>query len=305
MRGGRAGFQTFDYQTASDARNIIELEKRYELHNNSKKSPTISNHKASIHQKKISIAAREKTANHNYPANVRYGTIAVMGENKKFPVKCLLVDPPADANNNNARRLRLLNRMRFLADWISFVSPRSQLSAALNSRSAALETLRDPFELANTPLRRGNNDLFDLGPIDRYRHSRFFWNKAWVSDGPAGGIVARCNRDLLFLGFREDLPRIAADQDFDQLLSYRADIGSLAKTVQLQLTLRKFQDLELPDTLLPRKTSERLPGGAAEPDRFTVSLEGELHYTQEGLVFGLLPVPRQGAEISTDLLLNP
>jgi hypothetical protein len=177
--------------------------------------------------------------------------------------------------------------MRFLADWISFVGPRSQLASALNTRVAALEALRDPFELANIPLRRGDNEYFDLGPIDSRGHSTFFSSKAWVSDGPAGGIVMGYNGNLLFLGLREDLLRIAANQDFGRVLSYVTNAGSLTKTVQMHLTLRQFRDLRLPDAMLPRRLTEPFPGA---PGRIRISLSGELHYTREGLVFGVLPV---------------
>lgn len=290
-QSGARPFRTFDYQIASDGSITLQLEaKGSSCEDNTRKTPSISGHKRSIHEKKIAIA--KSGTDYPFPASLRYGTIAIVGEDPAVPVKCLLLDPPAVAEDASARRLRLLNRMRFLADWISFVSPRSHLASALNTRVASLQVLRDPFELDNVPLRRGNNEFFEFEVIDRYGHSSFFSNKAWVSDGPAGGIVTNYNRDLLFLGFREELPRLAAAQNFLDVLSYTADTVSLLKTVQIHLTLGRFQALRLPDTMLPGKPAELLPGAPREPGLLRISLAGELHYTKEGLVFGVLPVQR-------------
>jgi len=256
---------------------------------NSIKTPSVSKHKADIARKKQRISQLEGQQNYRFPANLRYGTITVVGEDPSIPVRCVLVDPPADPDSAAAPSLRLLQRMRFLRDWISFVSPRSQLASALSTRVSALQQLRDPFELAGIPLRRGNNRLLEFPAIDLFRHTAFFYSKAWVSDGPAGGVVGRFGRNLLLLGFRDELVGIAAAQDFDSLLQYSAPVGSLEKTVDIELSARRFRELRLPEVLSRRSTKE--PPQGAVPPAIHISLAGQLHYTAEGLVFGALRVP--------------
>jgi hypothetical protein len=146
-----------------------------------------------------------------FPADLRYGVIAVMGESASEPVRCLLVDPPADGNGEGARRLRLLQRMRYLRDWISFISPRSQLASALQTRLAALEQLSNPFLLDGVPLLKGNGNRYDFtASITGFGgHSSLFASKSKISDGPAGGIITPLpNGDLRDLGPTWGLTRL-------------------------------------------------------------------------------------------------
>src|ERR1700722_4632714 len=105
--------------------------------------------------------------------------------------------------------------MRFLRDWISFISPRSQLAVAIQTRLAAMEQLANPFELENVPLLRGSGREFEFTPVGSSpgNHSSFFLTKSRISDGPAGGVVVPLpSRDLFFLGIRQNLLEQAARQ---------------------------------------------------------------------------------------------
>src|ERR1044071_8206367 len=89
---------------------------------NSRKTSSVSQHKKSIADKKKVISEEEQKNSYAFPADLRYGTIAVMGQSVADPVKCLLVDPPAEGDGKAAEGFRILQRVRFLRDWISFIS---------------------------------------------------------------------------------------------------------------------------------------------------------------------------------------
>ncbi|MDW7773163.1 MAG: hypothetical protein SCH71_09775 [Desulfobulbaceae bacterium] len=159
---GRSGISTFDYQVASDGKNIVQLETKGScVSNNSLKENSISNHKKNIHEKKSKIQAKES---YLYPADVRYGTITVLDYKPKSIAKCWLVDPEPYLTETPPEKLRLINRMRFFRDWISFISPRSQFASALSTRVADIEALSDPSELDGVPLRKGNGEELTISP---------------------------------------------------------------------------------------------------------------------------------------------
>lgn len=275
----------FDYQYASDGNRVIQMEaKGCSTKDNSLKTSSVSQHKQSIAEKKEAIAGLERRSDYPYPADLRYGTITVMGESVAHPVKCLLVDPPA-GSGATAARFRLLQRIRFVRDWISFISPRSQLASAVATRVAALERLPDPFVLEGVPLLRGNGQPFDFTPIGGMLggHSSFFSVKSRITDGPAGGVaVPLPGGDLFFLGIRETLLEQAALQKLRAISDFRAERGSLRKTVECVFTRSTFQGLRLP--------AEITQGARLYGNYVSFNLSGQIHYSTSGILFGVLPV---------------
>ncbi len=281
-------YSSFDYQIASDGKHIIQMEaKGSSASDNSRKTSSVSQHKTSIADKKKAIAEREMQNAYAFPADLRYGTIAVMGESVDDPVKCLLVDPPADGDGTKAQRFRLLQRMKFLRDWISFISPRSQLASALQTRLAALERLPDPFLLDGVPLLKGSGKPFDFTPIGGMlgEHASFFTSKSKITDGPAGGVVVPLpSGDLFMLGIRETLLEQAAGQQLRRLADYKAEHGPEPKTVECVVTERGLSELRLPSRILEEASKY---GGY-----YTFELAGQIQYSDTGVLFGVLPIDK-------------
>jgi hypothetical protein len=271
--------KSFDYEIASDGNNIIQMEaKGSAIEDNSKKTSTISNHKASILGKKQFIESYKLPKGYPYPADIRYGTITVMGKNSKIPVKCLLVDPPANENQQNPRNLKIIQRIKYLRDWISFISPRSQLASALQTRAIAIEQIENPMLLDGIPLLKGNGEIFDFSPISG-QHSWFFNSKSKVIDGPAGGIIVPLGDNrILFLGIREDILTLASEQNFEKLLLYKAQFGRIKKSVNCVVTHQILQRLKLPNIIRVTKSG----------NYYSFVLSGVLHYTDSGEIFGIL-----------------
>jgi hypothetical protein len=276
--------RTFDYQIASDGHQIVQMEaKGSATADNSVKTSSVSQHKRSILDKKKEIDALEKQRKYRFPADLRYGTITVMGGSGS-QVRCLLVDPPADGDGTAAEGLRLLQRVRFLRDWISFISPRSQLASALQTRLAALEHLPDPLSLDGVPLRKGNGEEFDFTPIGGILrgHASFFTTKSKITDSQAGGIVVPLpTGHLFFLGIRETLLEEAAKQQMHSIMSYKAESGPLRKKVECVMTQKAFDAMRFPPPNIER-TSE-------EGSYYRFELPGLIHYSDSGILYGVLP----------------
>jgi hypothetical protein len=283
---GPRGYPTFDYELASDGTNIIQIEAKGScVANNKLKSSSVSNHKADIEDKKERIKQGEQSNEYPFPANVRYGTVAVLDSNPGSIAKCWLLDPEPEIVRTPPARLRLVNRMRFLHDWISFISPRSQLAAALATRLGDIQALSDPSELSSVPLRKGDGEDLELEAPDRwgYGGSYFYSNKSRVSDGPAGGVTVQISEsDFFFMGIRDELPAMAAKQDFSAITSYEAGSGRMTKRVDCSFSESRFEKLRIPEDL---GKQARKSGGY-----YWIRLSGEMNYSRDGLVFGLLPI---------------
>ncbi len=285
---GRDAPPTFDFQLASDGEQLIQVEnKGSSVSDNSLQNAAIKAHKRNIDRKKARLVELAATNDDPFPASVRYGTITAVDKRTTHNVKCWLTDPPPDEITTEVRRFRLLRRMQFLRDWISFISVTSQIAIALSTRVADLEAMGDPFELDNVPLRRGSNAKLTYGKMKtRANHSYFFWSKSRVSDGPAGGVVLQLSDTEMFLaGIRGELITLAAEQSFENVLEYRANTGSLEKTVDCVFSQSRFERLRLPRSL---HEQARQNGGY-----FSFQLDGVLHYSPAGLVFGVLRLPAE------------
>ncbi|HBL31358.1 MAG TPA: hypothetical protein DD490_31410 [Acidobacteria bacterium] len=277
--------KSLDFQLASDGERFIQVEnKGSSVPDNRKLDERVRAQKRNITAKKLQLA--EKGA-HLDPAALRYGTITAVDPRQDSRVRCWLTDPPPDQIDEDPRRFRLLQRLRFLRDWISFVSSRSQLSAALATRVADLEAMRDPFELDNVPILRGNAEPFDFSRYHRpHQHSSFFSNKSRITDGPAGGLVVQTSpRDLFLVGIREELLDIAAKQNFDRVTSYRSKTGTVEKSVECVFSRGRLRTLRLPASI--RSQLRETAGYSA------FQLRGAIHYSPAGLVFGRLPLPSE------------
>lgn len=234
--------------------------------------PTISNHKASIKEK--------KKAKGTAPSDtVRLGAIAAIGKDGTPIVR--LVDPPTEQVERSPLDQQLLNRMWFLSRWITLISPRSTLAIALRGRIEALQQLVQIEELNRVVLVTGTGERIDITPYQTGQRSRFFASKSVVTDGPTGGVICPSASGVFFLGIMEDLLYLAVDQDFDAIRAFRRTPGTIFKTVRCRVPKSRKADYV---EFQPR----------AEHDNeqyFDVEASGKVYYTAGGLGFGWLEQP--------------
>ncbi len=278
--------KTFDYEIASDGMQIVQMEAKGSCTpDNSVKTDSIRKQKSSIADKKSTILPMENDGAYDFPADVRYGTIGVMGEQPTVPVRCYLVDPAAENYDDWPRRLRVLQRVRFIRDWISFISPRSQLAAALNTRFAALEKLSDPLLLDDVPLLGGRGEPLAFNRIGgtQVDYSSFFASKSRITDGPAGGITLQLpNDDLFFIGVREALVEMAAGQQLTRIAEFKTESGSMRKTVRCVFPIGAYRRLRLPSHIEERVSKSG--------KYFWFEMSGEIYHSDTGILFGVLPL---------------
>ena len=192
-RQGRGAPPTFDYQIASDGKQLIQAEnKGSSVQDNTEHSPAVRTHKVGITEKKDKLCELFKKGLDPYPSNLRYGTITAVDSRRDGRVKCWLLDPDPERLDVDPRRFKLLSRMRFLLAWISLISPRSQLTSAFATRLRDLETIQNPFELNRVPLLRGNSEPFEFLPANiTEQYTTFMANKSHIIDGSAGGLAVQ------------------------------------------------------------------------------------------------------------------
>jgi hypothetical protein len=276
-----------DYELASSGTQKIQVEaKGSVVEDVALKSNSISNQKLSIEQKKGGTDDGLK-------GSLRYGAITAIPSGPQA-LKCWLLDPPPVDDEREPRDLRIIARLRFLRWIIWLVSPRSHLATALANRARDAEALRQPYELSGIPLANADGSPLEISyNIARYRtFAAFFGSRSRVDDGPAGGVVVPLPKrnGLLFIGFRENLLELAAVQNFDEITTYSAPVAALRKRVLCTVSAREFDTFRIQPENLPRF---RKSGGYVH-----FELEGTLAYSQEGLVFGVLPV-QYGEKSST------
>lgn len=276
--------KTLDFQrlwTASDGRQFVQVEtKGSAARDNKYKTSSVSAHRADIKAKKEQATDEERRR------GVLYGTIAVLGEGPDSMARCWLVDPPQEAEGD-PRRFKIVTRLRYITDLVSFLASRSSLSASLQTRMAALDALPDISPLDRIPLRKGNGQDYPEVTYDAGgEHNPWFAGKSVVSDGPAGGQVYLVDaRTVMFIGLREELVVYATQQDFSVIEKYHFPAGTVAKTIECVVPIGRFKQEFQPVIQIP---DERSSSGGGYV-RF--GLKGLLHYTQSGFIVGILPIP--------------
>ena len=306
IQGGRKGIPTHDFQIASDMQTLIQVEnKGSSVADNSKKDTSISQHKRVIQDKKLKLQKLPVGRRDLYPASVRYGTISAVDAVSSRNVKCWLLDPPPENIDVSPRDFRLLQRLKFLRAWLSVLKPRSQIVAALATRVVDLENLANPFELSKIPLSLGMGKPVDVDGQDSYYFTksrisfeRTSGNSQTEKPGPTddggetnfrykaesafGATVQISDGALMFLGIEDRLLRMLANQDFDEISSYRFEPKSSFEKVRCVVSAGRARTILLPESL---GIDGRMPKGYT-----SFELSGNLHCTGAGLVFGVLPI---------------
>ena len=284
-----SNWRSFDYtyddvedKIASDGTHTIQVEAKGTTSLGIKRGARAGRQRRKIRDKKAEIRQQENEEKYPYRASLRYGCVAILGAD--HGLRAYLVDPEGDDVVRSPEALRIINRMMFLRDWISLVAPRSQLASSLSTRTAALLALEDPTVLDGNTLRKANGEPFNYSGFDHGgAHVSLLWSKAFVLDGPSGGILVQPSPNFLYLlGIMEDLVFLAQNQSFSEILGYAREGGTVRKTVRCQFSDRQLEAFQLPGELRERMTQSGR--------KHTIDLEGNLMYSPSGLVHGILPL---------------
>lgn len=266
--------KTLDY-AASDGHAKLEVESKGSfVEDRTRKPPAVSRHKTDIARKKAATTG----------TGVRVGTIASIDRQEGGRPMLWLVDPPPAHSERSPEDVQTLHRFDFITRMVSLISPRSPLAAALATRLADLQNIRDIRQLEGVPLMAGSGT--ELGFSTRFGtiHNSFFSVKSVVADGPAGGVLVRSSNDeMFFWGIRQDWIDIAVEQSFQRMREYRTVPATVSKTLTALLPAGRFTRYDFDEDW---REVEKTGGYYRFP------LEGDLHYSAGGIVFGWLPIPR-------------
>lgn len=269
---GRHAQPTNDWKIAATPAVLVELETKGSFETDNMDQTGLGHHVTSIAAKKAAYRA-DKTK----PSAELLGTIAVVGHGAAQPVKCWLLDPPATIEGIEPRQFKLMARMRFLRDWITFVGPRSTLAAVLADRVAVLEALTDPFALDGVPLRSSSGEPMKLFTISGSDQPTWFSGKSRIAGG--GGVLVPWNEEYMLLaGFRDSLLTRAAEQTFADILTFQENASTQRRRVACSLSDSRFRSLE----------GEKWMTDARQDARgyWQFSRSCNVHFTSAGLAFG-------------------
>lgn len=277
--------RTFDYEIASTGDQIIQVEaKGTSVDDNRIQSENVRSQKSRLDAKKADLNKLVANGQDRHPASLRYGTISALDSRNEGMVKCWLTDPDPDPIKETPERTRLISRLKFLRDWISFISPRSQFSTALNTRLGCIENIKDSNELDNIPIRRINGEPYSFAPMFALgQEFSFFMNKSRIVHGSAGGVTLRLSpHELFFLGLREDAVMLAAKQNFKTITNMKFPVTSDDKEVECVFSINRYKELGpiIPESIPLEKSKQYIK----------FKLKGQLHFNASGLVFGILPI---------------
>lgn len=286
---GQGNTPRFDFEIAASDNKYIQIENKGSVVADNRNSQVVNYHKKNIKERKGSIAEEISKGSYPFSASLRYGTIGAIDPRPGGLLKCWLADPPVEEIHEDPKRFKLLTRLRFLRDWISVISPNSQLATAISVRVAELETLPNPFIFDNKPLRTKKGEIIDNKiPFNFFQFppplSRFFSKKSRVTDGPTGGVVVQISdNELFFIGVFQELISLAVSQDFQGILEYEHKYPwSGVKTIKCVFNRYEFEQLRLPQSVLKDVRGKK--------NIFSFYLDGQMHFSSSGFVFGVLPL---------------
>lgn len=273
--------KSLDYRKsllASDGKTFIEIEcKGSAVNDNRLKTSAVSNHKSSIKAKKAGLADAEKGS------SILYGTISVLDERPDSIARCWLVDPPSGVIDDPLR-FKVISRLTFMAKCISFLGARSSLAASLQTRLSDLVAVENIGPLEGRALLNGSGEKYpNAGAVWVGDYHPWFSSKSVVRDGPAGGhVFAIDKKRYLFIGIQDELVSMAQTQSFRSIAQYNFVPGIKRQIVDCAVSNGRFKSEFRENTDLLKKLISTENGYA----RFT--LEGNINYSQSGLVWGVL-----------------
>jgi hypothetical protein len=195
------------------------------------------------------------------------------------------------------------------------LKPRSQMAAALATRVADLEKLANPFELSGVPLLASSGKPFNVDAEDPFYLTKsrvFFGGSSSVTDAEtlaksdeAGlrealkendasgyeaesgfGITVQLSESaLMFLGMEDKLLQLLAKQDFAEICSYSFEPRTSTEQVSCVVSAGRARRMQLPGSIEP--------SGISAEGYESFQLDGQMHCSRAGVVFGVLPLPRE------------
>ena len=212
------------------------------------------------------IAEKKVELRSKHPNVTAYGTIGAIDARENSVLKCWLLDPPGEAGDRDPKEQRILNRLFFIAELMETILPQSPTTMALYKRLVMLV---------------GSDDLYDYNRVPLPVHpsnlgASLIFRKARTPDNKSLGVNILLNDDSRFYyGMRQELVKLAVEQDFDQLLAMQWTPSTVSDSIVVPDGAESTDD-----------DSTRSSGTRAKRKERPVFTN--IHTTSSGRVFALL-----------------
>lgn len=198
-----------DFRVASTGERFVTVEAKGSIvEDPTKKTPSISNHKKHIKEKKEHQAEARG-------AERLIGTILAIPNDSAHMAKLWLVDPPINLPFTDPRRFRVLARYRFYERMLRMLGE-PRLLIALADRLRVLDRLTDIAVLDSVPLAKVNGERFKVP------HSFFAPPRAHTPDHRISAIPTWVGDDLYLLGLHVRVIRVIVSQSHQAICEWSA-----------------------------------------------------------------------------------
>ncbi len=213
-----------DFQVAATEKEIIEVEAKGAITENTLLKSEVSQRATHIREKKI--AQRETQGN----KNTLIGVIVSVPKRKEQDVVCRLLDPDGEDLGITAEKYKLLARLHFYYREIRTVS-RSHFLIALINRIVEIQNIQEYQNLNQTPLLNIDGEPFDIPSSLRISRS------IAGNDFAFGEIVPLGNNEFYYYGFVFSIVNLLLKQNFSAIMRYSEtprNLGDLRITASIR-----------------------------------------------------------------------
>lgn len=213
----------YSIQVSSDGKNIIEVECKGTFEDPAIKSPSISNMRKHIENKKT--AQREGQGNDN----LLYGVITSYCNDIQKTAHSRLLDPISDNNYEDPEKLRLLSRLYFYLQELNNIS-KSHFLIALSSRLQTLRVIDNAgFDSLNdVPLIKADGEPFTFPVSYEFGKTRIPQFSAFANVYKVGG-----NKYFLY-GFCDEIVSTIIKQNYSKITK----MSFVPKTIQTSIAAK-------------------------------------------------------------------
>lgn len=240
---GKQNHKDFDFHhTSSIDGRFINIEAKGCVNNdNSSKTPSVSQHKKKIFDKKNDDKFKAK---YSYKKDSCIGIITVADRANKL--QAWIVDPEVPNQEMNPEKYRLLSRLYFYFSIFRLISKRSYLTLTLANRISVLESLSNPREIDGIPLINFNFDKIRIT-------DSFLFSRARNDNNSVIGRTVLVRNQLLFIGIDTEIIDRIIPQKIDDILdlklnpktTYEKIVGRIRKTDESYQQLKILPKIEI------------------------------------------------------------
>ena len=176
--------KSLDFEIGCNGSGYVQVEAKGSSvpDNTGEKGAAVSDHAASIREKKASLRAGG-----NSPRRTAiYGSIGVIDSRKDGVMRCWLLDPPGSIPPREGKQQQVLNRLHFIAEILEAVLPQALITVEIYKRLSLLASADDVFDY----------DKAHLSGTPESREQALFFKHTHDLDRQFSGVVIRLKDEI-------------------------------------------------------------------------------------------------------------